>query len=93
MVFTSVLASLLLASIIFCFIGSHYILVNLFISDAPNKPLMSTGLGFSCILVGSIIYHQLILTYAQRPYLINFDATGSPCHEVTSWDNSSSMSI
>jgi hypothetical protein len=29
----------------------------------------------------------------QRPYLINFDATGSPCHELTSWDNSSSMSI
>ncbi len=28
-----------------------------------------------------------------RPYLINFDATGSPCHELTSWDNSSSMSI
>ncbi len=30
---------------------------------------------------------------ALRPYLINFDATGSPCHELTSWDNSSSMSI
>ncbi len=29
----------------------------------------------------------------QRPYLITFDATGSPCHELTSWDNSSSMSI
>jgi hypothetical protein len=28
-----------------------------------------------------------------RPYLNNFDATGSPCHELTSWDNSSSMSI
>ncbi len=28
-----------------------------------------------------------------RPYLVNFDATGSPCHELTSWDNSSSMSI
>jgi hypothetical protein len=28
-----------------------------------------------------------------RPYLINFDATGSPCHELISWDNSSSMSI
>jgi hypothetical protein len=28
-----------------------------------------------------------------RPYLINLDATGSPCHELTSWDNSSSMSI
>ncbi len=28
-----------------------------------------------------------------RPYLINFDATGSPCHELTTWDNSSSMSI
>jgi hypothetical protein len=27
---------------------------------------------------------------AQRPYLNNFDAT---CHELTSWDNSSSMSI
>ncbi len=31
--------------------------------------------------------------WLQRPYLINFDATGSPCHELTSWDNSSSMSI
>ncbi len=29
----------------------------------------------------------------QRPYLKNFDATGSPCHELTSSDNSSSMSI
>jgi hypothetical protein len=29
----------------------------------------------------------------QRPYLNNFDATGSPCHELTSWNNSSSMSI
>jgi len=29
----------------------------------------------------------------KRPYLINFDATGSPCHELTSWDNSSSMSF
>jgi hypothetical protein len=28
-----------------------------------------------------------------RPYLINFDATGSPCHELTSWDNSSSIGI
>jgi hypothetical protein len=27
------------------------------------------------------------------PYLNNIDATGTPCHELTSWDNSSSMSI
>jgi hypothetical protein len=34
-----------------------------------------------------------VIEVAQRPYLNNFDATGSPCHELTSWDNSSSMSI
>jgi hypothetical protein len=34
-----------------------------------------------------------LYTDIQRPYLINFDATGRPCHELTSWDNSSSMSV
>ncbi len=28
--------------------------------------------------------HCTVSTTIQRPYLINFDATGSPCHELTS---------
>ncbi len=47
------------------------------------RGLNGKGLGFKC----TVQYTAL------RPYLINFDATGSPCHELTSWDNSSSMSI
>ncbi len=43
------------------------------------------------------LYSKLDMLYSEqdmlRPYLINFDATGSLCHELTSWDNSSSMSI
>ncbi len=40
-------------------------------------------------LASNFLHAQDIL----RPYLINFGATGSPCRELTSWDNSSSMSI
>jgi hypothetical protein len=29
----------------------------------------------------------------QRQYLSIFNATGSPCHELTSWDNSTPSSI
>ncbi len=65
-----------------------------FFMDAAQ--LMSPeALGVWLVKPNGGFFHNFILHLCanQRPYLINFDATGSPCHELTSWDNSRSMSI
>ena len=53
----------------------------------------SAGFSYSVLMWPRFAVWMRSQVCIQRPYLINFDATGSPCHELTSWDNSNSMSI
>ncbi len=62
-----------------------------------NIMCWSTASKSRCDEIRSIRQVELLFptktNLVQRPYLNNFDATVSPCQELTSWDNSSSKSI
>jgi hypothetical protein len=62
----------------------------LFVLPPPPPPLQENIRNY---LGEEKKYYTVQYTSHLRPYLINFDATGIPCHELTSWDNSSSIGI